>query len=148
MRKKINLNIKRLDPDPNFPMPSYATEGSVGADLRTTEDFVLHPQQSIMVGCGFAIELPGAYEAQIRPRSGMAIKHKITVLNSPGTIDSDYRGEVKVALVNVGKLTYRGKRGNRVAQMVINPVTIANFHTVEELDDTQRGDGGFGSTGC
>lgn len=145
MRKKLNIKIKRLDPD--IELPKYETSGSVGADLTATSDFVLNPGHSVLVGCGFAIQIPEAYEAQIRPRSSMATKHKITVANSPGTIDSDYRGEVKVLLINHGRNIFRGKRGYRVAQMVINPITIGNFSEVDELDDTERGDGGFGSTG-
>lgn len=147
MRKKINVNVVRTDSDPEFPLPSYATEGSAGADLYSTSDFKLQPGATVMIGTGFAMSLPPAYEAQIRPRSGMATKHKITVMNSPGTVDSDYRNEVKVCLYNAGRSVYLGHRGDRIAQMVINPVTIGNFQTVTELDETDRGLKGFGSTG-
>lgn len=145
MRKKINIKVKRLDD--SVELPSYATDGSVGADLMCTQDFVLPPGHQVLLGCGFALELPEAYEAQVRPRSSMVLKHGITVANAPGTIDSDYRGEVKVLLLNTTRNIYRGKKGTRVAQMVINPVTIGNFIDVDTLDETERGSGGFGSTG-
>lgn len=145
MRKSIKVNIKRLDPQ--VDLPNYATEGSAGADICCTEDFLIHPGQRVLVGCGFALELPEAYEAQVRPRSGMANKHGITVANAPGTIDSDYRGEVKVLLLNTSNNTFRGKKGQRVAQLVINPITIGKFIEVDELGESDRGEGGFGSTG-
>jgi dUTP pyrophosphatase len=146
MRKKINIKIKKLTKNETVA-PTYATEGSVGADLCADTDFTLVPGHPVMVGTGYAIELPEAYEGQIRPRSGMASKHGITVLNAPGTIDPDYRGEIKVVLVNHSRNVYRGKAGTRIAQLVINPVTIGQFVPSEELGETNRGEGGFGSTG-
>jgi len=145
MRKKINVQMKKTVE--NAILPTYATIGSVGADLYSTVDIDLVPGMWATIDCGFAIALPEAYEAQIRARSGMAAKHGITVLNSPGTIDSDYRGSVCVILKNNSQNLFRVTKGMRIAQMVINPVTIGNFNVVQELDETARGEGGLGSTG-
>lgn len=128
-------------------LPGYASQGAAGADLMAAVDVTLLPGQRARVGCGFAMALPDGFEAQVRPRSGLALKHGVTVLNAPGTIDSDYRGEVAVVLVNLGDLPYQVARGDRIAQMVVAPVTRAAFARVDGLDDTDRGSSGFGSTG-
>ena len=139
---KKHLTAQDLD------LPKYQTEGSSGLDLRAniTEPIILAPGNFITIPVGIHISIPRGYEAQIRPRSGLAAKHGITVLNSPGTIDSDYRGEIKVPLINHGKEDFEITRGLRIAQMVITPVHMADFVEVDELDDTERGDGGFGHT--
>jgi dUTP pyrophosphatase len=133
----------------NHPLPHYATEGSAGCDLRAnlTESIVLRPLERKLVDTGIFIALPVGTEAQIRPRSGMAYKEGITVLNSPGTIDADYRGEVKVLLVNLSAVEATIQDGDRIAQMVIARHEVANFKEVSALSETLRGDGGFGSTG-
>lgn len=128
-------------------IPNYETKGSAGADLRTSEDGVLKSGQSSLIPTGLKIALPIGYEAQIRPRSGLAFKNKVTVLNSPGTIDSDYRGEVKVLLINHSNEDFIYKQGDRIAQMVINKIEQPTFYKVENLSETYRGEGGFGSTG-
>lgn len=131
------------------PLPTYATEGSVGMDLRADidEPVTLDSLERHLFPTGLYIALPETYEAQIRPRSGLAIKHGITCLNSPGTIDSDYRGNVCVELVNLSKEPYTVYPGDRIAQMVINKIEKIEFKLVEELDETERGEGGFGHTG-
>jgi len=131
------------------PLPSYATEHSAGMDIcaAVEDDLVLKPGETALIPTGFAIALPEGYEAQVRPRSGLAIKHQVGVLNSPGTIDSDYRGEVKVILTNFGKVDFTLQRGERIAQLVIAPYTRASWEERESLDDTPRGAGGFGHTG-
>jgi dUTP pyrophosphatase len=131
------------------PLPSYATEGSAGLDLRAfvEEAYTLAPLQRMLVPTGLYIELPEGYEAQIRPRSGLAAKQGITCLNSPGTIDSDYRGEIKILLVNLSDTKQVINQGDRIAQMVIQKVERAFFNEVAELNNTTRGGGGFGSTG-
>ena len=127
-------------------MPTYKTNGSAGADLHASENHVIFQGESELIGTGVRIAIPNGYEGQVRPRSGLALKHGITVLNSPGTIDSDYRGEVKVLLVNFGDEDYQIKKGDRIAQLVIAPVTQGQF-VPGLLDETDRGSGGFGSTG-
>ncbi len=133
----------------SLPLPSYATAGSAGCDLYAAieKPLVIVPGQRVLVTTGIKICLPLGYEAQIRPRSGLAIKHGITLVNSPGTIDSDYRGTIMVIMINLGQENYTIHRGDRIAQMVIAPVCQANWIQQDELDDTERGDGGFGSTG-
>ncbi len=128
-------------------VPKYQTSGSVGMDLSSVEETVVLAGKSALVGSGIKIALPIGYEAQVRPRSGLAVKHAITVLNTPGTIDSDYRGEVKVILFNHGKDDFKISRGDRIAQLVINKVELAELKEVEKLEDTERGESGFGSTG-
>ncbi len=130
-------------------MPEYATEHSAGVDLCAflDEDLVLNPLKRVMVPTGLYIELPFGYEAQIRPRSGLAAKNGITVLNSPGTIDADYRGEIKVILVNLSDEPFTIKNGDRICQMVINKYTKVEFVNSDELSQTDRGEGGFGHTG-
>lgn len=143
--------ILRLPHAEGLPLPAYETGGAAGMDLRAAvpEDapMVLRPGARAMVPTGFAFALPTGFEAQVRPRSGLAAKAGITCLNTPGTIDSDYRGEVKVILVNLGEEDFTVRRGERVAQMVVAPVTQAAWREVDSLDDTARGAGGFGSTG-
>lgn len=131
------------------PLPAYETAHAAGMDLRAniTETVVLAPMQRILIPTGLFIELPVGYEAQIRPRSGLAFKHGVTVLNSPGTIDADYRGEIKVLLINLGSEPFEIKHGERIAQMIIAKHETANWQVVEQLSETTRGAGGYGSTG-
>ncbi len=141
--------IQRLPHGQDIPLPSYATLHAAGLDLpaAVTQDLVLGSGQRAAVPTGFAIELPHGFEAQIRPRSGLALKNGITVLNSPGTIDADYRGEVQVILINLSGDPFTITRGMRIAQMVIAPVTRISLLEAEKLEDSARGTGGFGSTG-
>ena len=143
----ITIAIKRLAHGEGLPLPAYATEQAAGMDVVAAEDLVLAPGQRHAVATGFAIAIPAGYEVQVRPLSGVALKNGITCLNSPGTIDADYRGEVKVILANLGSDPFEIRRGDRIAQLVPARVTHAGFALVEELDDTARGVGGFGSTG-
>jgi dUTP pyrophosphatase len=145
----VIVDVVRLDHGRDLSLPSYATSDSAGMDLMSAEagDTVLEPGQRAMIATGLAMQLPSGFEAQIRPRSGLAAKHGVTVLNSPGTIDADYRGEVKVILINHGDTSVTLARGERIAQMVIAPVTQAEWRETAELGDTVRGAGGFGSTG-
>lgn len=133
----------------NYPRPDYATENSAGMDLRAniTESIGLAPMQRVLVPTGLYMALPKGCEAMIRPRSGLALKHGITVLNTPGTIDADYRGEIGVILINLSDTPYLIQPGDRIAQMVINKYEKVDIEIVEELDETERGEGGFGSTG-
>jgi dUTP pyrophosphatase len=140
----VNVKIKLLDEE---CMPYKATEGSVGYDLKARKHVVIPPHEWRVVPAGFKMELPTGYEAQIRPRSGLASKHGITVLNTPGTIDSDYRGEVGVILINHSHKHFVIEKGMRIAQMVIKRVEDTTIQVVEDLTDTNRGAGGFGSTG-
>jgi len=145
------VNIKLLPHGEGLKLPEYETKNSAGMDLMaaTTEgdDLVLKVGERLLVSTGFAMALPNGFEAQVRPRSGLAWKNGVTVLNSPGTIDADYRGEVKVILINHGDEDFVINRGMRIAQMVIAPVTQIAWNTCESLDETDRGAGGFGSTG-
>jgi dUTP pyrophosphatase len=141
------LKVLRLPNGKDLELPSYATTGSAGMDLRSAESLTLKPGARALVATGIAIALPGHHEAQVRPRSGLAVKHGVTVLNAPGTIDADYRGEIKVPLINLGTEDFVIARGDRIAQMVVAPVTMAELVEVETLDDTARGAGGFGSSG-
>lgn len=145
------IAVRRLPHNPDLPLPAYETALAAGMDLRAAapEDapVTLEPGARALVPTGLAIALPPGFEAQIRPRSGLALKHGITCLNTPGTIDADYRGEVQVLLINLGQAPFVIKRGERIAQMVIAPVTQAVWRETETLDDTARGAGGFGSTG-
>lgn len=143
----MKLRILRLPHGADLPLPSYATAGSAGLDLRSAENLTLKPGTRALVATGIAIALPDHHEAQVRPRSGLAVKHGITVLNSPGTIDADYRGEIKVPLINLGSEEFIVNRGDRIAQMVVAPVTTAELVEVESLEETVRGAGGFGSSG-
>ena len=143
----VPIRIARLPHGEGLPLPSYATPGAAGLDVVAAEDIELAPGQRHAVPTGFRIAIPDGYEVQVRPRSGLAIKHGISVPNTPGTIDSDYRGEVKVLLVNLGAEPFAVRRGERIAQLVPAAVTRASFDEVADLDDTERGGGGFGSTG-
>jgi dUTP pyrophosphatase len=143
---KLTVNIINRSSN---PLPSYATEGSSGMDLRADiiEEIILNPLERSLVPTGLFIELPLGYEAQVRPRSGLAIKHGITCLNSPGTVDADYRGELKVVLINLSNEPQTIHKGDRIAQMVIQKVEIVTLSEVGELNTTVRGEGGFGHTG-
>jgi dUTP pyrophosphatase len=143
----ITIQLTRLPHGEGLPLPAYATAGAAGMDVVAAEDLILAPGARHAVATGFAIAIPEGYEVQVRPRSGLALKHGITCLNTPGTIDSDYRGEVKVILANLGGYPFTITRGERIAQLVAAPVQRAVFAEVEALDDTARGAGGFGSTG-
>jgi len=143
----IEIKLTRLPHGDGLPLPKYATEHAAGLDVCAAEELVLESGQRHAVATGFAIEIPHGYEVQVRPRSGLALKHGITCLNTPGTIDSDYRGEVKVILANLGGEAFAIGRGERIAQLVPAPVLQANFVEVEALAETARGAGGFGSTG-
>jgi dUTP pyrophosphatase len=144
---EITIRLKRLPHGGGLPVPSYATQGAAGLDVVAAEDVTLAPGTRHAVATGFAIAIPEGYEVQVRPRSGLALKHGITCLNTPGTIDSDYRGEVKAILANLGSEPFEVRRGERIAQLVPAPVQKARFAEVEQLDETVRGEGGFGSTG-
>lgn len=147
---QLTLRISRVSADAtDLPLPRYATDGSAGMDIyaAVTNDVVVPPGETALIPSGFSVELPRGYEAQIRPRSGLAIKHQVGILNSPGTIDSDYRGEVKVILMNFGKSAFTVKRGDRIAQMVIGGYTKIAWEETDSLQSTSRGDGGFGHTG-
>lgn len=143
----IRIAIRRLPHGVGLPLPAYATAGAAGLDVVAAEDVTLAAGARHAVATGFAIAIPEGYEVQVRPRSGLALKHGITCLNTPGTIDSDYRGEVKVILANLGSEPFAVVRGERIAQLVPAAVQRADFAEVEELGDTARGGGGFGSTG-
>ncbi len=149
--RTIEVAIKRLPHGLGLALPRYETKQSAGMDLPAAieemETVEILPGQSRMIPTGFAMSLPSGFEAQIRPRSGLAAKHGMSVLNTPGTIDADYRGEVKVILVNHGEQPFTVERGMRIAQMVIAPITQASWLEVQELVETERGAGGFGSTG-
>jgi dUTP pyrophosphatase len=147
MQIKVPVRIKRLPHGHGLPLPEYATSGAAGMDVVAAEQLILRPAMRQAVSTGFAVALPPGYEMQVRPRSGLALKHGITVANSPGTVDADYRGEVKVILVNLSDDNFTIQRGDRIAQLVVSPVTLASWAEVDELDDTARGEGGFGSTG-
>jgi dUTP pyrophosphatase len=143
----IDIQLKRLPHSEGLKQPDYATPGAAGMDVVAAESLTLAPGARAAVATGFAIAIPEGFEVQVRPRSGLALKHGITCLNTPGTIDSDYRGEVKVILANLGSEPFEIVRGERIAQLVPAPVQRAAFREVEDLDSTSRGEGGFGSTG-
>lgn len=143
----IEIQLQRLPHSKGLPAPRYATDGAAGLDVVAAEHVTLAPGERHAVATGFAIAIPEGYEVQVRPRSGLAIKHGITCLNTPGTIDHDYRGEVKVILANLGSEPFEVRRGERIAQLVPAAVLKASFVEVESLEETQRGAGGFGSTG-
>jgi dUTP pyrophosphatase len=144
---EIEIRLKRLEHGEGLPLPAYASSGAAGLDVVAAESLVLRPGARHAVPTGFSIAIPPGYEVQVRPRSGLALKHGITCLNTPGTIDSDYRGEVKVILANLGTEPFEVLRGERIAQLVPAPVLRASFCETEDLDATERGAGGFGSTG-
>jgi dUTP pyrophosphatase len=143
----IDIELQWLPHGEGLPAPSYATDGAAGLDVVAAEDVTLGPGERHAVATGFSIAIPAGFEVQVRPRSGLALKHGITCLNTPGTIDHDYRGEVKVILANLGSEPFEVRRGERIAQLVPAPVLKANFVEVDVLGETARGAGGFGSTG-
>ncbi len=143
----MKVKIMRLAHGKGLQLPSYATAGAAGLDLRAAESATLKPGSRILMPTGMAIALPPRHEAQVRPRSGLAVQHGVTILNAPGTIDEDYRGEIKVPLINHGTEDFVIQRGDRIAQMVISPVVHAYLAEVTSLDETNRGQGGFGSSG-
>ncbi len=151
MSKTVRIEVATLPHFEGLALPAYETALYAGMDLRAAvpedEPMSVAPGQRVLAPTGLTIALPAGYEAQIRPRSGLALKHGITCLNTPGTIDADYRGEVKVILINLGQEPFVIKRGERIAQMIVAPVTRATLDVVEQLDETRRGGGGFGSTG-
>ena len=146
---RVSVKFLRLDNGADLPEPAYQSLHAAAMDLQAALDtpVVIAPGTIALIGCGFAMALPEGFEAQVRPRSGLASKHGLTVVNSPGTIDADYRGEVKIALINLGRADVTIERGMRIAQLVVAPVTHITWETVTELPDTARGSGGFGSTG-
>lgn len=145
--ENVPVLVKRLPHGAGLELPAYATPGAAGMDVVSAEDVTIAPGARHAVATGLAMAIPPGYEIQVRPRSGLALKHGITVPNTPGTIDSDYRGELKVILINHGAEPFAIRRGDRVAQLVLAPVTRGAWLEVEELDETARGEGGFGSTG-
>ncbi|WP_271439964.1 dUTP diphosphatase [Pontixanthobacter luteolus] len=147
MSDPVGVKLKRLPHGEGLALPAYATEGAAGMDVLSAEDVVLEPGMRHAVATGLSMAIPQGYEIQVRPRSGLAFKFGVTVPNTPGTIDSDYRGELKVLMINHGSDPFPIKRGERVAQLVLAPVTQAAWLEVDDLDETARGSGGFGSTG-
>ena len=151
MEQPPEINFLRLRPgiDSDIPLPRYMTPYSSGMDICAAieKELVLEHGEIVLIPTGFAMEIPQGFEAQIRPRSGLAVKHGIGIINSPGTIDSDYRGEVKIAIINLGKKPYSFQRGDRIAQMIIQKVYQARLTIVEKLNETKRSTGGFGHTG-
>ncbi len=146
----MKIAITRLSPSTaDVPLPTYATDGAAGMDVRAAveHDLVVRPRETVLVPTGFAMAIPPGFEAQIRPRSGLAIKHQIGILNAPGTIDADYRGEVRIILTNFSEVDFPVRRGDRIAQMVIAPYVKADWEECSSLDSTDRGHGGFGHTG-
>jgi len=145
----IPVDIRRFPGGEDLPLPAYETDQAAGCDLRAAvpEPVTLAPGERALIPTGLGFALPADHEAQVRPRSGLAVRHGITVLNAPGTIDADYRGEVKVPLINLGTEPFTITRGERIAQLVVAPVTRVDWREVAALDETARGSGGFGSTG-
>jgi dUTP pyrophosphatase len=150
MSDEIKIKIKRLsDEFLNIPLPHYATNGSAGMDIRAAlkDDLIIHSGKVELVATNISVEIPAGYEIQVRPRSGLAAKHSIGILNSPGTIDSDYRGEIKIIIMNFGKEDFLISSGDRIAQLVVSKVYTAKIEEVDDLNSSHRGDGGFGHTG-
>lgn len=147
MTLPITIQLKRLPHGDGLPVPAYATSGAAGMDVVSAEDVILAPGGRHAVATGFAVAIPDGYEIQVRPRSGLALKHGISLPNTPGTIDSDYRGELKIIMINLSQEAFVIRRGDRIAQLVAAPVQLAMFEEVAELNETTRGAGGFGSTG-
>jgi dUTP pyrophosphatase len=144
----IRIGFQRMETNPDLPLPAPATAGAAGMDLRSAEaDFDLEPGALCLVGTGLKVEIPFGFEGQVRPRSGLAVRYGITVANAPGTIDADYRGEIRVALIHLGKETVRIQRGDRIAQIVFAPVAQVEVEEREHLSESARGGAGFGSTG-
>ncbi len=147
LTNSVPLLVKRLPHGEGLDLPAYATDGAAGMDVLAAEDVVLVPGGRHAVATGLSLAIPAGYEVQVRPRSGLALKHGISLPNAPGTIDSDYRGELKIILINHGSDEFSVLRGDRIAQLVLAPVTRASWLEVDDLDETARGEGGFGSTG-
>ena len=149
--REVVVELKWLEPekDGDLSLPSYETAGSAGMDVCAAVETAIEvaPGSIVLVPTGFAVAIPEGYEIQVRPRSGLAVKHGLTIVNAPGTIDADYRGEVKIGLINLGSGSFRINRGDRIAQMILAPVVRADIRVVEKLDATDRGSGGFGHTG-
>ena len=143
----VTIAVKRLPNSGGLPLPAYATDGAAGMDVVAAETLTLRAGRTVAVATGLALAIPEGWEVQVRPRSGLALKHGLTVPNAPGTIDSDYRGELKVILRNEGLEDFAVKRGERIAQLVLAPVHRAAWREVERLPESVRGEGGFGSTG-
>ena len=144
----VKVLISRDGKAKSFDLPEYATQGSSGVDLRSSEDYIIKPFERALVATGIKLAIPVGYEVQVRPRSGLALKHGIIIPNAPGTIDSDYRGEVKVILMNLGREDFMIKAGDRIAQLILAPVAKISWEERAELEETARGAGGFGSTGA
>lgn len=149
METPVPIALQQLPGCEDLPLPAYETDYASGMDLRAavTEPVILQPKQRDAVPTGLCVAIPPGYEGQVRPRSGLAFRNGITMINAPGTIDADYRGEIKVLLVNLGEAPFTIRRGDRIAQLVVAPVTRVRWDRVERLDDTTRGAGGFGHTG-
>ena len=147
LENNVPVRIKRLPHGEGLDLPAYATDGAAGMDVLAAEDVTLAPGGRHAVATGLALAIPDGYEIQVRPRSGLALKHGISLPNTPGTVDSDYRGELKVIMINLGAADFAIARGDRIAQLVLAPVVRAAWKEVADLDDTSRGQGGFGSTG-
>jgi len=147
MIQKVPVSIQRLDPD--VPLPTYQSEHAAGMDLHAAihEPVTLEPGDIQLIPCGFKMAFPDGFEAQVRPRSGLAVKHGISMPNAPGTIDADYRGQVQVPLINLGREPFTVEQHMRIAQMIIAPIARAQLHETDQLENTTRGEGGFGSTG-
>ena len=143
----VEIRLKRLPHGEGLPLPAYATAHAAGMDVVAAEDLMLPPGGRHAVATGFALAIPEGYEVQVRPRSGLALKHGISLPNTPGTIDADDRGELLIILINLGDRPFAIARGDRIAQLVVAPVQLASFREVDSLDETARGEGGFGSTG-
>ena len=143
----VDVRVKRLPHGEGLPLPAYATAGAAGMDVVSAEDVTLPSMGRHAVATGLALAIPEGYEVQVRPRSGLALKHGITLPNTPGTIDSDYRGELKCIMINLGSEPFEIRRGDRIAQLILAPVQTGRMIEVDELDETVRGAGGFGSTG-
>ena len=149
MSRTVTVRIAKEPGCDDLPLPSYETEHAAGMDLRAAvmTPYTLQPGERVLVPTGLRIALPEGYEAQIRPRSGLALKHGISLLNTPGTIDADYRGKIRIIMANLGQEPFVIQRGDRIAQMIVAPVTRAQWEVCESLDETTRGEGGFGHTG-
>lgn len=145
--EEVPVRVTRLAHGADLPLPAYATAGAAGMDVVSAEDVTLPPGGRHAVATGLAMAIPTGFEIQVRPRSGLALKHGISLPNTPGTIDSDYRGELRIIMINLGNEPFAIRRGDRVAQLVLAPVTRATWLEVDALDETARGEGGFGSTG-
>src|SRR4030066_204653 len=150
MNEIVEIKIKRLSTEfDDIPIPSYATSGSAGMDVRAAvkDEIIIEPNSITLVPTNLSVEIPKGYEIQVRPRSGLAANHSIGILNAPGTIDSDYRGEVKIILMNFGKENFKISAGDRIAQLIVSKIYNAKIEEVDDLNSSKRGDGGFGHTG-